>query len=107
MTDKYGVEQDPYCYPDSTVLINLLGIKNPVELAAAEVAFTRVRMAGYVAPFSEAPSIASFQTIHHHLFQDLYSWAGQIRTVDISKGSTRFATCARIVPELEKLFAEL
>jgi cell filamentation protein len=29
--------------------------------------------------------------IHHHLFADIYEWAGKLRKVDISKGATRFA----------------
>lgn len=42
-----------------------------------------------------------------HLFQDIYDWAGQLRTVDISKGSTRFANAGRIAPEANKLFRQL
>ncbi len=45
--------------------------------------------------------------IHKHLFQDVYDWAGMIRTVDISKGGTRFANCQRIEPEAEKLMEQM
>jgi len=44
--------------------------------------------------------------VHRHLFKDLYDWAGQLRTVDIAKGSTRFCTTSRIEAEAEKLFAQ-
>jgi cell filamentation protein len=30
------------------------------------------------------------KSIHRHLFQDIYDWAGEIRTVEISKGSSQF-----------------
>ncbi|MDF2176874.1 hypothetical protein P2G88_01235 [Aliiglaciecola sp. CAU 1673] len=40
MRDKYGAEQDPYCYPGTTILINLLDLHNDKELAQAEAAFT-------------------------------------------------------------------
>jgi cell filamentation protein len=30
------------------------------------------------------------KAIHHHLFQDVYDWAGQVRTVEISKGGSQF-----------------
>lgn len=40
-------------------------------------------------------------------FQDLYDWAGQLRTVDISKGSTRFCNVQRIEPEASKLLAKM
>lgn len=33
----------------------------------------------------------SLSAIHHHLFQDLYDFAGRIREVNISKGGFRFA----------------
>ncbi|WP_411431381.1 Fic/DOC family protein [Actinokineospora spheciospongiae] len=31
------------------------------------------------------------QAFHRHLFRDVYDWAGDFRTVDISKGNVRFA----------------
>jgi cell filamentation protein len=34
--------------------------------------------------------LAHLQAIHRHLFQDIYDWAGEIRTVEISKGAQRF-----------------
>ena len=36
MIDKYGTEQDPYCYPNSQVLKNLLDIKDENTLEKAE-----------------------------------------------------------------------
>lgn len=47
------------------------------------------------------------QSIHRRLFQDLYPWAGELRTVDISKGDTHFCTVNRIEPESQKLFNRL
>lgn len=32
----------------------------------------------------------NLQDIHRHLFQDIYEWAGQIRTVEMSKGNSLF-----------------
>lgn len=46
------------------------------------------------------------QQIHHYLFQDIYTWAGEIRTVDIAK-SNLFCKVQFIIPQAEKLFAEL
>lgn len=45
--------------------------------------------------------------LHHHLFRDIYDWAGEIRAVDIAKDSTRFCKFDRIEPESEKLFRAL
>lgn len=33
---------------------------------------------------------AHLRAIHRHLFQDIYDWAGEIRTVEISKGAQQF-----------------
>ena len=46
-----------------------------------------------------------FARIHRALFSDLYPWAGQLRTIDISKGDTRFCFCQRIEIEAHKLFS--
>lgn len=37
---------------------------------------------------------AHVRAIHRYLFQDVYEWAGQYRTVNISKGMTDFADVA-------------
>nr|WP_251373487.1 Fic family protein [Janthinobacterium sp. JC611] len=55
----------------------------------------------------ESPVVGRFdlvhlQGIHSYLFQDLYAWAGKIRTVDISKGSTFFAHHAAIQSYADK-----
>lgn len=107
MSDKYGSGQDgQYCYPNSDVLINKLGLDNERELEAAEIALTQARIDQYEPNFDDF-SLAALQAIHFHLFQDIYYWAGEIRTVDISKGSTRFANISRIEAEGEKLFRQL
>jgi cell filamentation protein len=107
MPDKYGVGQDVYCYPDSDVLKNLLGITDGEALRNAEVAFTFFRHEQYEWPAFRDFSLSTLKSIHFYLFQDVYDWAGEIRTVDISKGSTRFANWSRIEPEADKLFGQL
>lgn len=37
----------------------------------------------------------------------MYDWAGDLRTVDISKGATRFCTCGRIAAEAQKQFSRI
>lgn len=55
--------------------------------------------------FTELPyDFSYFKNIHQTLFSDIYEWAGEVRTVDISLDSTRFCNCSRIEPEAEKLF---
>lgn len=107
MRDKYGVLQDVYCYPASDILVNLLNIQNAEQLAEAEASFSAARYRNYQSPLTslEQLTLAHLQHLHYQLFQDIYAWAGQLRTVDISKGTTRFCHCQRIQPEAGKLTA--
>lgn len=109
MQDKYGVSQDSYCYPDSNVLINKLNITNHDELSEAELEFTAFRYSEYsssIRSLSEF-NLSHLKNLHWHLFQDVYDWAGKIRTVDISKGNTRFCTCSRVESELNKQLSRI
>jgi cell filamentation protein len=103
VTDKYGVGQDPYCYKNTSVLINLLDLKSDLELEAAEVELTSYRLKTFQPDF-ENLTFAYLCQIHYHLFQDLYEWAGQVRTVDISKQDTHFCNVRFIVPSATKCF---
>ena len=47
------------------------------------------------------------QRMHRAIFQDVYEWAGELRTVDISRGQNRFASLRQIVPYARNLFAAL
>ena len=77
-----------YCYPGTNVLKNKLNIRDLDTLYDAERDYSAVRQAeldqkGVTGDFS----IKHLCSIHEHLFQDVYSWAGKIGTVDISKGT--------------------
>ena len=39
----------------------------------------------------EAGTFSSLQFIHKHLFEEIYDFAGELRTVNIAKGNFRFA----------------
>jgi cell filamentation protein len=101
----YESTPDPYCYPGSTVLINRLGLRDQAELSAFEAFITAQR--------SEEPlprgrlGYAHYRAIHHHLFQDVFDWAGKLRTVRISKGDSMFCYPEHIDAEMRKLFARL
>jgi cell filamentation protein len=106
MVDKYCVGQDPYCLPGTTVLRNLLDITDDKTLVQAERDLSEV--AAQSIDFSPPPYTLSYlQDIHRLLFSDLYDWAGELRTVDISKDETHFCVTHRIEPEANKLFKRL
>lgn len=81
---------DPdYCYPpDYTVLRNRLGIRDAAGLDAAERDLVTQRLTEPV-PQGDF-DLDHLTAIHHHLFQDVYHWAGKIRTVSIMKGHSEF-----------------
>lgn len=104
--DKYGTGQDPYCYPDTGVLRNKLEIYDAAELEEAERELSLINADSI--ELSPPPyNFAYLKYLHDQLFHDLYGWAGEVRTIDIAKGDTRFCNVNRIVPEAEKLFTSL
>lgn len=48
-----------------------------------------------------------YKAIHHHLFQDVYRWAGQVRTVRIAKGGNPFCYPENIEGQARKLFNDV
>lgn len=48
-----------------------------------------------------------YLALHHHLFQDVYEWAGQIRTIRIGKGGSWFCYPENIPEYLGRCFQDL
>lgn len=104
--DKYDASNDHYCYPNTRVLKNKLGIIDEKRLEEEERKITEISIHDVKA--SNPPyHLEYLQNIHATLFSELYDWAGLIRDVNISKGGTSFCIAPRIVPEIEKLFKKL
>ena len=104
--DKYDAANDHYCYRGSSTLKNKLNIDNMDELEKAEREITAItaRRISYSAP---PYSLEYMKNLHRQLFSDLYDWAGELRSIDISKGGTRFCNCGRMIAESNKLFKRL
>lgn len=82
--------EDPYVDARG-VLHNKLGITDASVLALAEGKFAAVRDAQLANAFLPgAYDLDHLRAFHRHLFQDVYSWAGMLRTVDIGKGDVWF-----------------
>jgi len=107
---KYDSD-DRHLDPQSGVLINLLGITDQAELDQVEatiVALTTFEI--QTSPLPEptgGPDFSYLLAIHRALFGDIYSWAGTVRDVDISKGGNRFANWRFIDQEGARLMVEL
>jgi cell filamentation protein len=101
----YDAVSDSYCYPGTTVLKNRAGLRTQSELDFFEEEATAQR-------FSEPLPPGNFdgrhlRATHRHLFQDVYTWAGALRTVRISKGGSSFCYPENLDREMRRLFTDL
>lgn len=101
----YESDSDPYVYPGTHVLKNLLGITSGRRLATLERRLTAAR-ADQGLPTGKF-DYAHYKSIHHHLFQDVYEWAGKPRTVNLAKGGSPFCRVEFIDGQMNKLFADM
>ena len=77
------------------ILENRLNITDMVELARVEEKLSKQKAyqlfsTGFLDTL-ESGTLKSLLDIHHYLFGDIYHFAGKIRSVNIAKGSFRFA----------------
>lgn len=89
--------EDPYVIPGTNVLINKLNLTDNFELSIQEERLSKRRAnelasQGITGEFD----LEHFKSIHQHLFQDVYDWAGETRVVNISKDGTIFESASRI-----------
>jgi cell filamentation protein len=104
---KYS-NHDHYLNSETGVLINRLNIQDEPTLEKAEATFYLLRSVDLSQnPVQGNFDLAHLQAIHRCLFGDLYDWAGELRTIDISKGETRFAHHAYIETAARPIFAAL
>ncbi|NVO15449.1 MAG: Fic family protein [Rhodoplanes sp.] len=101
----YDAQQDPHCYPGTTVLRNRANIRDQAALDAFEHDALLQRSSEPM-PAGRF-STTHYRAVHRHLFQDVYAWAGRFRTVRISKGGSLFCYPEHIGTEMDKLFAGL
>ena len=76
-------------------LENKLGIDNSADLAREEERISKKKaitlFENGILDRLEAGRFSSLKEIHRYLFEDIYDFAGKIRTVNIAKGNFRFA----------------
>ncbi len=99
----YEVEDDRYCYSDSSVLKNKADLRTQEELAKFETVMVTQRSDEFL-PVSRRLTLKHYRGIHRHLFQDVYTWAGRLRTVRISKPGSMFCYPEHIGEQLRLLF---
>ena len=106
-----GYSIDPIsanCYPGTTALINKFDIHDEEKLNEIESVISSARYAEWLnAPQAAAFDFDQYKAIHRFLFSDLYEWAGEIRTVNISKKDTQFTPAKNIESQAELIFERL
>jgi len=89
--------------PGAVAPRNKLGITDPSALATATANFTAFRLAELqVSPIRGSFDSAHLREIHHHLFQDLYEWAGELRGIDAAD-----VPASRLEKSFDSLFDRL
>jgi cell filamentation protein len=77
---------DPYLYLGTAVLRNLAGLRDPKQLKDFETANTAKRITQLqLHPVNGPFDPAHLRALHYHIFQDVYPWAGNFRTVRLGK----------------------
>lgn len=88
-------------------LENKLGITDSATLARTEEKLSKekaVKLFEYgILDKQKAGSFQALAEIHKYLFEDIYDFAGEIRTVNIAKGGFRFAPVMYLESSLENI----
>ncbi len=99
---------DPYTYPGASVLRNKSGIRERQPFNRFEYEHSASRLRELRAnPLAGKFDSDHLKAVHAYIFQDVYEWAGKIRTINISKGDIAFALAPYIENEARKLSATL
>ena len=89
------------------MLENKLGITFSAELAKEEEKISKKKAIGLfengMLDSLEAGKTASLMAIHKALFEDIYDFAGKLRTVNIAKGNFRFAPLIYLEAALQNI----
>ena len=96
------------CYEGTSCLINKLGIKDDKKLKEFEAAITLAKASEFEKePFCSTFDVTHYKAIHKYLFEDIYDWAGEYRTINMSKKGTSFADADKIPELMEACFKRL
>jgi cell filamentation protein len=101
----YVIEDIRYCYPHSTVLKNRANHREQEALDDFELVMVTQR---FDEPLPKGRfTVRHYLSFHRHLFQDVYDWAGRIRTVRLAKDQSQFCYPEHIQQALKALFLKL
>ena len=88
-------------------LENKLGLDSSADLAREEERISKKKAAELfesgTLDLLEAGKFSALRAIHKYLFEDIYEFAGEIRTVNLAKGNFRFAPVMYLEAALENI----
>jgi cell filamentation protein len=89
------------------MLENKLGLTSSAELAREEERISKKKAAmlfeNHILDNLESGKFSTLQIIHKYLFDEIYDFAGKLRTVNIAKGNFRFAPLMYIESALKNI----
>lgn len=89
------------------MLENKLGLTSSAELARKEERISKKKAAmlfeNHILDNLKSGKFSTLQTIHKYLFDEIYDFAGKLRTVNIAKGNFRFAPLMYIESALKNI----
>jgi len=99
---------DPYVYPGTSVLRNLVGLRDADTLADHEAQASTLRLVQLAALRLEgAYDLPHLREFHRFIFQDIYSWAGELRSVPLAKPGSMFALPEHIESYTNEILRQL
>ncbi len=97
---------DKYVYPDTNILVNKFNCRDAEKLREIEALSTGGNLAYLqLNPIKGKYDFDHLKEIHRFIFQDMFDWAGQIRTIDIGKNNL-FCRAQFIESYAESIFTE-
>lgn len=89
------------------MLENKLGLTSSAELAREEERISKKKALELfekgILDSLPAGKFSTLQTIHRYLFEDIYDFAGKLRTVNLAKGNFRFAPLVYLQAALQNI----
>lgn len=96
------------CYENTTCLINKFDIHDEDKLKKVEADITFAKATILESnPISDKFDLEHYKLIHRFLFEDIYDWAGEFRTVNFSKKGTGFCSADQLESTAQKCFKRL
>lgn len=97
-----------YTYPGTDCLINNFGIKDEelFNKMEGDASFCRI-VELFLNPIEDEFTTLYYKRLHKAIFQDIYPWAGEYRTVNISKGGSAFCFAEYIDSYGEDIFSKM